>query len=122
MKLVVREPESSALFEWLAARPERVSSAIARVEVLRALRRVGSPEAARRRAVEILTRLALVPIDRRVIEVAGDLDPADLRSLDAVHLATALSLGPDLGPVVTYDGRLAQAARRAGLEVEAPGA
>jgi hypothetical protein len=121
VKLVVREPESSALFDWLAERPERISSALARVEVLRALRRAGPAGAAsRRRAREVLDRIALLPVDRPILDAAGELGPLDLRSLDAIHLATALSVGADLAGVVTYDERLAAAATSAHLDVWAP--
>jgi uncharacterized protein len=120
VKLVVREPESGALFEWLDARPDRISSAIARVEVLRALRRSGVAEGVRRRALDVLARLALMPIDRTILDAASELGPSDLRSLDAIHLATALSVGADLGGLVTYDERLAAAAVRSRLEVWAP--
>jgi predicted nucleic acid-binding protein len=121
VKLVVLEPESAALFAWLGARPARVSSAIARVEVSRAVRRAFPSETATaRRAGELLDRLALVPIDRHILETAGQLGPSELRSLDAIHLATALSLGDDLSGLVTYDARLAAAATRSGFEVWAP--
>ena len=120
VKLVVREPESVALFDWLGAWPERISSAVARVEVLRALARSRAAESARRRAREILDRVALMPIDRSVLEAAGQIGPTSLRSLDAIHLATALSVGSDLAGVVTYDERMAQAAVRARIDVWAP--
>ena len=120
VKLVVREPESSILFEWLGAWPDRVSSAIARVEVLRALTRSGADEAVRRRAADVLGRIALIPIDRPVLDVASKLGPPDLRSLDAIHLATALSVAGDLAGLVTYDDRLATAAARSRIDVWAP--
>lgn len=120
VKLVVRERESNALFEWLGGWPERISSAIARVEVLRALRRSGAAGALQRRASDLLDRIALLPIDRPVIEVASELGPADLPSLDAIHLATALSVGEDLVGLVTYDDRLTAAATRAHIEVWTP--
>ena len=120
VKLVVREPESGALFDWLGVWPERISSEIARVEVLRALRRSGAAESARRRAREVLDRIALMNVDRPVLEAAGALGPPDLRSLDAIHLATALSVRSDLAGFVTYDERLAAAAARSRLGVWAP--
>lgn len=120
VKLVVPEPESVALFEWLADWPDRISSAIARVEVLRALRRLGAAASARRRALDVLGHLAVMSIDRSILDAASELGPSDLRSLDAIHLATALSVGADLGGLVTYDERLAAAAVRSRLEVWAP--
>ena len=120
VKLVVREPESSALFEWLGVWPERISSEIARVEVLRALRRSGAAEYKRRRAVHVLDRIALVNVDRPVLDAASELGPPNLRSLDAIHLATALSVRSDLAGLVTYDTRLTAAATRSRIEVWAP--
>jgi len=121
LKLVVREPESPALFDWLATRPERISSAVARVEVLRALRRAGpSGASVRHRAIEVLDRIALLPIDRPILDAAGELSLPELRSLDAIHLATALSVGADLAGLVTYDERLAAAAARSRIDVWAP--
>lgn len=120
VKLVVREPESTALYESLEAWPERVSSAIARVEVVRAIRRAGSTETVRHRALEVLARIALIDVDRPVLDAASEIEPRDLRSLDAIHLATALSLRGDLAGLVTYADRLAAAAARLRLAVWAP--
>ncbi len=111
IKLVIREAESAALIEFLRHRLQRTSSAVARVEVLRSLHRAGATEAERDHAVEILRRLALIRINDAILESAAELEPFDLRSLDALHLASALSLQPDLEGVVTYDKRLAAAAR-----------
>jgi uncharacterized protein len=88
------------------------------VEVLRATARYGPEEVAR--AAAALNGVVLVPLDDAVLYVAARLEPPTLRSLDAIHLATALSLGPDLGAMFVYDERLAAAARDAGLRVEAP--
>jgi predicted nucleic acid-binding protein len=120
VKLVVHEPESGALFEWLGGHPERISSVIARVEVLRALRRSGAGLSARHRALDVLERIALLDVDRPVLDAASEIGPADLRSLDAIHLATALSVRSDLAGLVTYDERLAAAATRSRLGVWAP--
>jgi hypothetical protein len=64
--------------------------------------------------------MKLVRLDESLLDRAGDLDPRELRSLDAVHLAAALAMGPDLGVLVTYDDRLEYAARQRGLVVESP--
>lgn len=120
VKLVVTEPESAALLELLAAWPDRVSSGLALTEVPRAIRRAGLGAAERRRAQHVLARLVLVDVDRRIVTRAAPLDPPALRTLDAIHVATALLLGDDLGALVTYDARLAAAARRAGLEILTP--
>jgi len=120
VKLVLPEPESQPLFEWLADWPLRLSSDLAAVEVPRAARRASREPAVHLRASQVLAGLHLLQIDREVIERAAALQPAGLRSLDAIHLASALSLGPELGAVVVYDDRLAEAAAHHGLPVQAP--
>jgi predicted nucleic acid-binding protein len=120
VKLVVLEPESAALRAFLGAHTLRMSSALAEVEVPRALRRAGYGAGEHRRAIEILARIPLVEIDRRVLRSAAALGPPGLRSLDAIHLATALSVGEDLAGIVTYDRRLRDAATRADIAVWAP--
>lgn len=119
VKLVAREAGTPELVQTVRADPEVVSSALAWTEVVRAVRRSGGRPA---RAEAVLERIALVPIDDGIIRSASRLLPTALRTLDAIHLATALSLEADLAALVTYDERLAGAARGAGLEVRAPGA
>ena len=119
VKLVVTEPESAALRHYLVEHRERVSSALARVEVCRAVRRAGASERTLRRAEQVLSRVGLVAVDEPLLRDAAALSPTGLRSLDAVHLATALSL-EGLDAVVTYDQRLDAAASEAGLAVESP--
>lgn len=119
VKLIVAEPETAALRAFLADWPQRVSSALARVEVLRATKRAGAPPSIRRRAARVLARVALVSIDEPVLATAVRLGPPELRTLDAIHLATARSLDAVAG-IVTYDARLARAASRARLETWAP--
>lgn len=118
VKLVAREPETPELVEVVRADPEVVSSALAWTEVIRAARRARGRIA---RAEEVLEGIALVPIDDGIIRGAADLAPVGLRTLDALHIATALSLGEDVASLVTYDDRLAEAAAIAGIEVIAPG-
>lgn len=120
VKLIAPEAQSAALFSFVGRWPQRVSSQLARVEVLRALRRAGAPPALRRRAENVLARIALIRIDDAVLSAASSLDPPDLRSLDAIHLGTALSLGAELGVLVTYDDRLIVAAGRARLSTASP--
>ena len=120
VKLVVAEPESAALAGHLRAWPQRVSSTLSLTELPRALRRAGFGAAARRRARDVLARVSLVDVDRRILTVAAALEPAVLRSLDAIHLATALAVRADLAAVVTYDRRLRAAAELVHLEVAAP--
>jgi uncharacterized protein len=120
VKLVVPEAESGVLLESLSSWPVRISSELARVEVMRAARRTTQNPAAEQRVEEVLASLYLLGIDRDILNEAARLEPRTLRSLDAIHLASALSLGADLGPIVTYDSNLAKAAAGCGLEVLAP--
>lgn len=119
VKLVVREEESSALRTFLRRRGPYVSSSLARTEVLRAMLPLGAP--AWKRAEDVLMRIELIRIGPKILSDAGMLQPDDLRSLDAIHLATALLLGRSLRTVVIYDVRMARAARALGLPVAAPG-
>ncbi len=73
-----------------------------------------------RRARTVLTRVALVDLDEDVVRTAAALDPPTLRTLDAIHLATAISLGRDLGALCAYDVRLSSAAVAKTIEVLAP--
>ncbi len=118
VKLAVREPQSAALRRYVRGR-RIVSSALARTEVARAL--LSQAPAAIKRGQDVLAEIDLIRINDRVLTTAGTLQPATVRSLDAIHLATATLLGDELVRVVTYDTRLAAAARHAGLRVVAPG-
>ena len=122
VKLVLPEAETGALLEALSDWPERISSALAGVEVLRAVRRAGAAERVRERAERVISGIGLVRVDEAVLSGAARLEPAELRTLDAIHLATALSAGEDLGAMICYDDRLAQAAARLGVTMMAPGA
>jgi uncharacterized protein len=115
VKLVLPKPETSALVSRLRGDPEVISIALARVEVLRALKRIEVPTAARRQAERVLARIALVRIDDAVLERAAAIDPAGLRSLDAIHLATALGMGESMAGLVTYDSRLEDAGGPSGF-------
>jgi len=121
MKLVRREAETDALSEWLDRRGDQpvVTSELGRVEVLRAASRIGGQVLAEGRAV--VADLDLVPLDRAVQDVACDIGDPRLRTLDALHLASALLLGEGLTALVVYDRRLAGGARAAGLVVASPG-
>lgn len=118
VKLVAPEPESPDLVQAISADPEVVSSAVAWTEVVRAVRRAGGRVS---RAEEVLGAIALVPIDDGILRGAADLTPKALRTLDAIHLATVLSLGGDVASLITYDARLARAASSNHLHVLAPG-
>jgi predicted nucleic acid-binding protein len=121
VKLVLPEAETTALLESLTAWPARVTSELAGVEVLRAVRRAAMDPALEQRAGEVMAGVHLLKIDADILGRATRLEPRTLRSLDALHLASALSLGDDLGAMAVYDGPLAAAAGSYGLEILAPG-
>jgi predicted nucleic acid-binding protein len=118
VKLAVREPESLALRRYLRRRQPLVSSALARAEVLRALLPAGDAAMSRGRAV--LQRIDLVRVNDRILNAAGVLRPPELRSLDAIHLATAQELGDELSALVTYDDRMVAAATQLGHTIVQP--
>ena len=119
VKLVVREPETDSLRDWLAETPrDPVTCDLARTELLRAVRRVAPDLLVQARMV--LDLVTITEVTTAVFEAAGRLDPAILRTLDAIHVAAALDLGDDLEGMVTYDERLAQAAEQNGIRVTAP--
>jgi uncharacterized protein len=117
VKTIIREPESQRVTSWLRDRPERTSSALLRVEGVRAVARHGADAAERAR--RSLRTMRLLALDEEVLAAAGDL-PVDVRSLDAIHLASALALGGDLGVLVTYDERMSRAAAELGIEAVSP--
>lgn len=119
LKLVVAEEHSVAMRRWANdSDPEVFATDLLRTEALRAARR-HSPEAllGTRQRLDGVTLLALTA---EICERAAELDPAILRSLDALHLAGALTLGDDLEAVVTYDERLTAAAALHGVAVVTP--
>lgn len=118
VKLVLWEPESGALRRFLLGHPSRASCALARTEVVRAVRHAGPDAVAR--AVEVLRRVELIRLDDALLDAAGSLDPGVLRALDAIHLAAAAILSGQLASVVTYDERMAKAARVLRLPVATP--
>ncbi|WP_433163486.1 type II toxin-antitoxin system VapC family toxin [Kribbella sp. CA-247076] len=120
VKLVHAESESQALRDWLDVRAETgwASSVLAEIESSRALARY-APDAVVR-LHPVLDLIDLVELDAGIRILAQTVRPATVRSLDAIHLATALRLHPQLTSFVTYDKRLADAARAAGLPVDVP--
>ena len=118
VKLVVAEPESPALRRHLRSHPKRVSASLVATETLRAVMR-GAPDMLGQTRRQ-LRAINLIELDRVLLELAGTLAPPTMRTLDAIHLAAALSLGDDLGELVTYDDRMAQAARTHGIAVASP--
>ena len=118
VKLAVAEPESRALRRSIQRQRPRITSALARTEVARATMSFGSDAVARGEAV--LRRVEIVRVNDRILRLAGSLEPSELRSLDAIHLATAQLIGSDLKWIVTYDERMAEAAQALGMSVRAP--
>ena len=117
IKLVRSEPESPALRHELTGR-ELLSSALLIVEGRRAARRYG--ELASRRARTALTAITIITLDQPILDAAAALNPPELRSLDALHLATIVSLGTDIECVYCYDMRLTEAAQAVGIQVSQP--
>ena len=120
VKLVVVETETAALMSWLAE-TERgpVTCDLTRTELARAVRRVAPDRMARVRAV--LDAVVLLKVTTATFEAAGRLEPNELRSLDAIHVAAALELGDDLEGIVAYDRRLSSVAEANGIAASAPG-
>lgn len=119
VKLVVSEPQSEALAaaidsEW----PHLTASEILAVETSRAASRVG--DGLRALVSRRLQSVALLPLTAEIRKTAARVGPVGLRTLDAIHLATALSVSDRIGAVLTYDVRLAGACAAAGLPVVAP--
>lgn len=117
VKLVVEEPESLSL-EVAVLGLALTTSRISVVEVTKAAARSGLEAD----PAEILSLVALLDVDAPVTALAAITGGPALRALDAIHVATAVLLGPDLESFITYDTRQAEAARAAGLRVIAPGA
>lgn len=118
VKLPLREPELVPLAEELAKWGGHVSSQLLAVEAIRACARYG--DRYEREARRFLESVALVPIDDEVLDEAVALRPIGLRSLDALHLATAVVVKNEIAVFVTYDQRLADAAATHGLTAVMP--
>lgn len=121
LKLLHEEPESAALASWLSAHAgsPMISSELAKVEVLRGCRRVNPDTLPAARS--LLAQLDLIPLTSDLIDDAADIGEVTLRSLDAIHLASALSIRSDLAGFIAYDLRLGEAAVALGLGVLSPG-
>jgi predicted nucleic acid-binding protein len=120
VKLAHAEPESAALRGWLEERAEAqwVSSVLTEIESFRALARY-APEAVSRLPA-VLDQIDLIDLDQPIRMLARTVTPAAVRSLDAIHLGTALHVRPALTSFVTYDKRLLDAAQAAGLPIDSP--
>lgn len=118
-KLVLAEPETNAMFAWLEVeQPTLATCELTRTELIRAVSRVAPDDVLSANAA--LDRISIVPVTRATFRHAAEIRPRSLRSLDAVHLAAALDLGDDLRGLLTYDERMADAARSVGIPVLAP--
>ncbi len=116
VKLVLFEPKSPEMLRWYHESERLVTSRVGVVETRRAaLRRDGDPD----RLAAVIDRLEVFELDREIDLRASAIGPPSLRTLDAIHLATAMAI-PGLGSFVTYDDRLADAARYLGLPVIRP--
>ena len=122
-KLFISEPETSELRRWLVTmdEPSLVSSALLGVELLRLLG-LALPAAVAPAERFLGTDMDIVEITPTVLADAARLPPPRLRTLDAIHLATALDLGSAVNVMLSYDKLLTRAARAAGIAVAHPGA
>ena len=120
VKLMVREDETSALEADLAARDGLVTSRLAEVECRRAAERAGSRRLLQR-VSDVFDAVYLLDLTAPVLEHAARLRPSSVRSLDAIHIAAAISVGDRELELITYDDRMAEAARASGLRVAQPG-
>lgn len=120
VKLIFDEPESDALATWLSEgmNTPKVTSEISIIELIRVCRRLDADAVAEAR--QLLAGLDLVPLGNEVLDHAGRVDPVTLRTLDAIHLASALTLSDGVTAFVVYDTRLAGAANAAGFQTVAP--
>src|SRR5215469_14730408 len=120
VKLAHAEPESAALRGWLDERAETpwISSVLTEIESFRALLRYAPQAASRLPAV--LDQINLIDLDQYIRMLARTVTPVTGRSLDAIHLGTALRTRPSLTSFVTYDKRLLDVAQAAGLPIDSP--
>jgi uncharacterized protein len=117
LKLVVFEPESVAMRPWMASSGPCWSSQLLRAEAMRAARRLGVDTAMVNQALDVVSLVTPAP---STFLLAGRLEPPQLRTLDALHLAAALELGDDLDGLVTFDTRMIEGAQAAGIAVVTP--
>ncbi|MGI9033873.1 MAG: type II toxin-antitoxin system VapC family toxin [Acidimicrobiales bacterium] len=121
VKFVVVEAESAALAAWRASLDSDdplITSELALAEVTSAVARVDGDVQV---ALAHLDAIEQMVMDRDLLLAAGRLEPSGIRTLDAIHLASALAAGPELAGVVTYDSRMAYGAQDLGLTTLAPG-
>lgn len=117
VKLALDEPDGIAMRRWYHEHERVASSRVAVIETRRAVRRKVDDPA---HVDAILKSIEVLEVSATIVHRASSVDPPSLRTLDAIHLASALELGLDLDAFVTYDDRLADAARAVGLPVVRP--
>lgn len=117
VKLVQPEAETAVLRDWLRGK-QWVISDLHRTELRRAAQRLGPTTL--RRAERLLSELDIITINGQGFDEAGHAKPVELRSLDALHITAAQSLGPDLAGIVAYDIRLLDASSEAGIPAISP--
>jgi predicted nucleic acid-binding protein len=124
-KLLIAERETPELQAWLATQSDQgesaATSALGRVELMRVVARYGEPGQSER-ARYLLDGLDILPLTEPVIALAETVGPSTLRSLDAIHLASAAQIEQELTAFVTYDHRLLEGCREVGLATASPGA
>ena len=123
-KLLIAEPETQELRNWLTAQIDQgdsaATSALGKVELMRTVARYGDTGQAER-ARYLLDGLDILPLTEPMMTLAESIGPATLRSLDAIHLAAAAHFEQELTAVVTYDHRLLSGCRDIGLTTASPG-
>jgi predicted nucleic acid-binding protein len=117
VKLILLEAESGAVHRWFTEAPRIATSRVGVVETIRASSRRNHDPAQRDRVLE---EVEIIDLNTAIAAAAAALHPPLLRTLDAIHLATAMALMPELDAFVTYDDRMAEAARALGLPVVQP--
>lgn len=120
MKLIVREPESAALAGAIPPAARVATSEVAVVEITRAVRLAGLEDDLEHDLADLLRGCILVAVDSDILRSAAALASECLRPLDAIHLATAVAIAPDV--MYVYDRQLGRAARDLGMRVATPGA
>ena len=119
VKLLIVEPESAELRDWIRGR-DLASSDLLRTEVRRAV--AGEPADVREHCEKLLAEIPMIRLVPAVLDRAGELPGQGLRSLDAIYLACAMRLGDDLSGIVSYDARQLAAAQELGMPTSSPGA
>jgi predicted nucleic acid-binding protein len=126
LKLLVREAESAAIERELVQWPSLATSIVTEVELFRAVARAREdrPDAVIDGSLvlqSVIASAAIVPLSNDLVLAARNVSPVHVGALDAIHIASALSLGKDLAGVATYDNRMRDALDRAKIAVVAPG-